>query len=143
MLQEKRRKMHNTMHLAACIVCNDSSVRILRLITISGRPSRHAHGMQVTECATQAGCARWWASMAVGDWITTATDLVKLFATDASLKEMGFIFAPLDKDSVDGIVEQRHADSAHRLLTELLATEVRDMLFFLVELAREIRWRPP
>lgn len=129
-LQVTRQKMQNTMNLAACIVCNDASVRLLRIIAVTGRTSRQAHSFQVTECATQSGCMRWWSAMAVGEWVSSATPLVVLLSDAAALSEMGFACQPLDESSVDGIVEQRISDSMHRLVVELLAMEVKDMSYW-------------
>lgn len=129
-LQEKPKNMHNTMPLAACIVCSPTSTWVLRLITVCGHPSRRAHSVQVSECSTQQGCSRWWSDMAVGKWVSSALELVGLLSGEAALKEMSFTFGNLQPDSVGGIMEQRLADALLALVVELLATEVKDMSYY-------------
>jgi hypothetical protein len=129
-MEEKRAKTKNTMHLACSIMCNEGSVRLMKILAVTSRPSRAFHRDQVHVCSTQLGGLEWWQSVAAEKWVSTASDLVAMMSSSTSLGEMGFRLDALPSDDPDAMLEAKMASSLFSLVVELLGVEVQDMFMY-------------
>lgn len=121
---------HNTLHLAASILMNVCSCRLLNILTVTARPSKLAYGHQVVLCSTQSGSLQWWSEAASGKWIQTARDLVGYLSNPESLAEMGFSQTALAPGDPDFIVEERMAAGLMSMAVEVLGIQIRDMRYW-------------
>lgn len=131
-LQQSRKKTQSTLHLAASILMNGSSIRLFKILTVTARPSKNAHADQVVKCSTQGGSLHWWTEMSAGKWLQHCFELVGYLDDPAAMAEMGFMTGGLSVDDPDFILEERLGDSLFSLVIELLGTEIRDMRYWSV-----------
>lgn len=129
-MQERRKNTHNTMHLAAKILSTESSVRLLKMITVTARPTKREHSQQVVRCSTRAGGLEWWVEVASGKWLRSPLELVGMLADKKSLSEMGFPMCEYSATDPEFLTEGKMSDSLFGLVVELLSAEVSDMQYW-------------